>query len=176
MDDDEDKSDELAEVERQKRINSFEAESGEKWTPEVEREIFTPKPGGRPADRRGRTRKPCLLILSAPFERADGYLHDKRVRIAHRLHSQRHASGGYVPPNYPALAEVRKPATRDEALKRWARLRYGGRPVPSRDEMLKDLKDDYGYIRLSVNEKDLRKLRQALASEEQKRGGRPYHK
>jgi excisionase family DNA binding protein len=42
--------------------------------------------------------------------------------------------------------------------------------------MLKDLKDDYGYIRLSVNEKDLRKLRQALASEEQKRGGRPYHK
>lgn len=40
MDDDEDKSDELAEIERQKLADIFKAETGEKWTPEIEREEF----------------------------------------------------------------------------------------------------------------------------------------
>jgi hypothetical protein len=40
MDEDEDNSDALAEIERQKLIDAFEAETGKKWTPEREREVF----------------------------------------------------------------------------------------------------------------------------------------
>jgi hypothetical protein len=62
-----------------------------------------------------------------------------------------------------------------ELVKQWAVLRYGDQPLPSRDDLSLDFRDECGRV-TSVNEKTMREVREKLATREQQKGGRPAHK
>jgi hypothetical protein len=57
-------------------------------------------------------------------------------------------------------------------VERWATARYGQGPLPSREQLLRDFRADYGTVS-GVSDPTMRALRKALVPEQAKRGGRP---
>jgi hypothetical protein len=60
-------------------------------------------------------------------------------------------------------------------LVEWAKWKYGSGPVAGRDVMLKDHRDQYGFVR-GINQKTMALVRREVAPPEAKRGGAPTHR
>jgi phage/plasmid-associated DNA primase len=80
-----------------------------------------------------------------------------------------------------APEDFARPSTRVQHLIEWACWKYKIQPkednqtVPGRDELLRDHQKTFGPIK-GISEKTMRAVRDALTTEQQRRGGAPAHR
>jgi len=84
-----------------------------------------------------------------------------------------HQQRGACPVDRDQLVGARDPL---QLLIQWMEWRYATHPVPSRDKMLNDVRDDFGKIRYVLNRKAIARLREATLPEHAKRGGARTHR
>jgi hypothetical protein len=149
-------------------------------------EMIPPPAVPAPQAAHSRSRSAVIeLEPKPPSQESSTDAYNRRAAARQTIAQNRHATlvkadalrPYYSPERWQLVMEISncKSYEIDSLLLRWAELRYEGASIPNREVLLRDFRDEYGQLR-HINAVTMRKVRDELASKQQKDGGRPTHK